>query len=193
MATYIMLSTLTDEAARITGGKGDFAIITASLSAANQNEWIKYIRERLAEKYPEMKLVTIQPSEGDRDRAFSETQNVLKVYPNVKMGPPGGPGALVAAVFTRIVAPMLTLALFLTITVGFAEHALGPGDSITFADFGVEAPNLGFVSVEPEGFVEADDQGVDLRISAVAPSSAPAARTSATCRASTIATSGWLR
>lgn len=25
---------------------------------------------------------------------------------------------------------------------------------ITFADFGVEAPNLGFVSVEPEGFIE---------------------------------------
>src|SRR5262249_30917754 len=31
--------TLTDEAARILGGKGEFAIITASLSAANQNEW----------------------------------------------------------------------------------------------------------------------------------------------------------
>ncbi len=77
--------TLTDEAARIMGGKGEFAIITASLSAANQNEWIKYIKERLAEKYPEMKLVAIQPSEGDRDRAFSETQNVLKVYPNVKL------------------------------------------------------------------------------------------------------------
>ena len=25
---------------------------------------------------------------------------------------------------------------------------------ITFADFGVEAPNLGFVSVEPDGFIE---------------------------------------
>ena len=36
--------TLTDEAARIMGGKGEFAIITASLSAANQNEWIKYIK-----------------------------------------------------------------------------------------------------------------------------------------------------
>src|SRR5256885_3512187 len=34
--------TLTDEAARILNGNGDFAIITASLSAANQNEWIKY-------------------------------------------------------------------------------------------------------------------------------------------------------
>src|SRR5213079_74294 len=77
--------TLTDEAARIMGGKGEFAIITASLSAANQNEWIKYIKQRLAEKYPDMKLVAIQPSDGDRDRAFQETQNVLKVYPNVKL------------------------------------------------------------------------------------------------------------
>ncbi len=33
--------TLTDETARIMGNKGEFAIITASLSAANQNEWIK--------------------------------------------------------------------------------------------------------------------------------------------------------
>src|SRR4051812_14931730 len=49
--------TLTDEAARIMGGRGDFAIITASLSAANQNEWIKYIKERLAEKYPDLHLV----------------------------------------------------------------------------------------------------------------------------------------
>src|SRR5204862_6545784 len=77
--------TLTDEAARILNGKGDFAIITASLSAANQNEWIKYIKERLAQKYPDMKLVAINPSDGDRDRAFQETQNVLKVYPNVKL------------------------------------------------------------------------------------------------------------
>lgn len=77
--------TLTDEAARILGSKGEFAIVTASLSAANQNEWIKFIKQRLAEKYPDLKLVAIQPSEGDRDRAFQETQNILKVYPNVKL------------------------------------------------------------------------------------------------------------
>jgi len=89
--------TLTDEAARILGNKGEFAVITASLSAANQNEWIKFIRARLAEKYPDLKLVTVQPSEGDRDRAFSETQTVLKVYPNVKLimaiAAPAVPGA----------------------------------------------------------------------------------------------------
>jgi rhamnose transport system substrate-binding protein len=89
--------TLTDEAARILNNKGEFAIITASLSAANQNEWIKHIKARLAEKYPDLKLVAIQPSEGDRDRAFSETQTVLKVYPNVKLvmaiAAPAVPGA----------------------------------------------------------------------------------------------------
>ena len=89
--------TLTDEAARILNGKGDFAIITASLSAANQNEWIKYIKERLSQKYPDLKLVAIQPSEGDRDRAFAETQTLLKVYPNVKLimaiAAPAVPGA----------------------------------------------------------------------------------------------------
>src|SRR5712692_7086183 len=89
--------TLIDEAVRIMGNKGDFAIITASLSAANQNEWIKYIKERLAQKYPDVHLIAVQPSEGDRDRAFSETQTVLKVYPNVKLimpiAAPAVPGA----------------------------------------------------------------------------------------------------
>ncbi len=89
--------TLMDEAARIMNGTGEFAIITASLSAANQNEWIKHIKARLAEKYPAMKLVAIQPSDGDRDRAFQETQNVMKTHPNVKLimgvAAPAVPGA----------------------------------------------------------------------------------------------------
>ncbi|MBS1787681.1 MAG: substrate-binding domain-containing protein [Acidobacteria bacterium] len=88
---------LMDEAARILNGKGEFAIITASLSAANQNEWIKHIKARLAEKYPAITLVAIQPSDGDRDRAFLETQNVMKVHPNVKLimgiAAPAVPGA----------------------------------------------------------------------------------------------------
>lgn len=89
--------TLADEAARILGGKGDFAIVTASLTAANQNEWIKYIKERLAAKYPEMRLATVRPSDGERDRAFAETQTVLQVNPEVKLimaiAAPAVPGA----------------------------------------------------------------------------------------------------
>ena len=88
---------LMDRAAQILGGKGEFAIITASLTATNQNEWIKFIKQRLAEKYPSIHLAVIRPGEGDRERAFSETQTILKVYPNVKviMGieTPAVPGA----------------------------------------------------------------------------------------------------
>jgi rhamnose transport system substrate-binding protein len=89
--------TLMDEAARILDRRGEFAIITASLSAANQNEWIRHIRARLATEYPETKLVAVQPSDGDRDRAFAETQTVLKVYPGVRLimaiAAPAVPGA----------------------------------------------------------------------------------------------------
>jgi ribose/xylose/arabinose/galactoside ABC-type transport system permease subunit/ABC-type sugar transport system substrate-binding protein len=77
-------NTLTDEAARLLGAKGDFAIITGALTAANQNEWIAFIKKRL-EKYPDLKLATIRPSDDDRDKAFAETQTILKAYPAVKL------------------------------------------------------------------------------------------------------------
>ena len=90
-------NTLTDEGARLLGGKGEFAIVTGTLSAANQNDWIANIRKRVAEKYPQLKLATIRPSDDDRDKAFSETQTILKVYPNVKLivaiSAPAVPGA----------------------------------------------------------------------------------------------------
>ena len=48
-------------------------------------------------KYKDIKLDAIRPSEGDRDRAFAETQTVLKVYPNAKVimgiATPAVPGA----------------------------------------------------------------------------------------------------
>ena len=53
-------NSLTDEASRLLDGKGDFAIITGALSAANQNEWIAFIKKRLAERHPNLKLATIQ-------------------------------------------------------------------------------------------------------------------------------------
>ena len=65
--------TLTDEAARMLGGKGEFAIITGSLTAANRTCGSSS-SEAGAEKYPEMKLATIRPCDDDRDKAFAETQ-----------------------------------------------------------------------------------------------------------------------
>jgi rhamnose transport system permease protein len=89
--------TLTDEASRLLKGKGEFAIITGALSAANQNLWIGFIKQRVAGKHPGLKLLTVRPSDDDRDKAFTETQTVLKVYPDVKLimsiAAPAVPGA----------------------------------------------------------------------------------------------------
>ena len=90
-------NSLTDEAARLLGGEGQFAIVTGALSAANQNEWIANIRKRLQEKYPKLVLATIRPSDDDRDKAFAETQTILRVNPDVKLvmaiSAPAVPGA----------------------------------------------------------------------------------------------------
>ncbi len=89
--------TLIDEAAKLMNAEGDFAIVTGALSAANQNAWIAAIKPRLAANYPKMRLVTIRPSDDDRDKAFSETQTILRVHPSVKLvmaiSAPAVPGA----------------------------------------------------------------------------------------------------
>jgi rhamnose transport system permease protein len=88
---------LTDEAARLLAGRGEFAVITGALTAANQNEWISFIRKRLAEKYPDLKLAIIRPSDDDRDKAFAETQTIMRASPGVKLimaiSAPAVPGA----------------------------------------------------------------------------------------------------
>src|SRR4029450_786664 len=78
-------NTLPDEASRLLGGKGEFAIVTGALSAANQNAWIALIRKRLADAHPGLTLATIRPSDDDRDKAFSETQTILRVQPRVAL------------------------------------------------------------------------------------------------------------
>jgi rhamnose transport system permease protein len=77
--------TLTDEAARLLNNKGKFVVITGALSAANQNLWIDNIRKRLAEKYPDLKLLTIRPSDDDRDKAFAEAGTAMKVYSDLNL------------------------------------------------------------------------------------------------------------
>jgi rhamnose transport system substrate-binding protein len=88
---------LTDEAARLLSEKGDFAIVTGALSAANQNTWIEFIKKRIKEKHPGLNLLAIRPGDDDRDKAFAETQTILKVYPGVKLimaiSAPAVPGA----------------------------------------------------------------------------------------------------
>lgn len=89
--------TLVDHAARILNGKGEFAIITASLTAGNMIEWQREIEKYRAEKYPDLKMATLLPCDDDQKKAFDQANTILNAHPNVKviMGicTPAVPGA----------------------------------------------------------------------------------------------------
>lgn len=77
--------TLMDEAARLIGDEGEFAIITASLTAANMNEWQKFIEARRSTKYPHLKMVALRPCDDLKDKAQAEATALLSAYPNLKL------------------------------------------------------------------------------------------------------------
>ena len=77
--------TLMDEAARILGNEGEFAIITGQLTATNMIEWQKNIEARRAAKYPNLKMMALRPCDDDKKRAFDEANTILNAYPNVKL------------------------------------------------------------------------------------------------------------
>jgi len=64
------------------GATGQVAIITATLTAANQNAWIEHMKRRLP-KYPGLELVATKPSNEDQKLAFSIAQDLMKAYPDL--------------------------------------------------------------------------------------------------------------
>mgnify|MGYP001601509821 CR=1 FL=1 len=80
---------LVDTLAKDIGGgdaskaSGEVAIVTATLTAANQNEWIKYMKVEL-EKYPNLKLIATEPSDDNSTKAQQVTETLIKSHPNLK-------------------------------------------------------------------------------------------------------------
>ncbi len=65
---------------------GDIAILSATATATNQNEWIKYIEDELASNpdYANINLVTTVYGDDDADKSFKEAQGLLQSYPDLK-------------------------------------------------------------------------------------------------------------
>ena len=76
--------TLMDEAARLCNDEGEFAIITASLTAANMNAWQEQIELR-RRNFPKMKMVALRPCDDLKDKAQAEATTLLSAYPNLKL------------------------------------------------------------------------------------------------------------
>src|SRR5215204_4241713 len=73
---------LVDIMAEQTGGKGKFLVITGSLTAPNQVAWLKEMRERMKEKYPDMSIVAVEPGEEDLQKGIDLTKNYLRANPD---------------------------------------------------------------------------------------------------------------
>jgi len=67
------------------GYKGDFAILSAAPTAANQNAWIKYMKVALKQpKYKNMKLVKTVYGNDNDTKSAQLAQGLLQAYPNLK-------------------------------------------------------------------------------------------------------------
>jgi rhamnose transport system substrate-binding protein len=88
---------LMDDAGRLCQGEGQYAMITANLTSANENEWRKYIDARNQSAYPGMKMVAIRPCDDIIEKARVQTAALLASYPDLKLimaiCSPGVPGA----------------------------------------------------------------------------------------------------
>src|SRR5919198_2855005 len=74
-----------DTVAAQIGFKGDVAILSAAATAANQNEWIKWMKVRLGQpKYKGMKLVKIAFGNDNDTQSAQQTQALLQAFPNLK-------------------------------------------------------------------------------------------------------------
>ena len=63
---------------------GQIAVVSASASDTNQNTWIMYMKQELAAKYPNMKLVSVVYGNDDTATATQVTQGLLEQYPDLK-------------------------------------------------------------------------------------------------------------
>jgi rhamnose transport system substrate-binding protein len=73
---------LVDVMAKQTGGKGKFLVVTGSLTAPNQVAWLKEMRERMKDKYPQMSIASVEPGEEDLQLGIDITKNYLRANPD---------------------------------------------------------------------------------------------------------------
>ncbi|MDR0639699.1 MAG: rhamnose ABC transporter substrate-binding protein [Spirochaetaceae bacterium] len=77
--------TLVEAACDMCGGSGEFAILSATSQASNQNLWIDYMKKELEKpKYSNLNLVKVVYGDDLRDKSVSETEGLLLSYPNLK-------------------------------------------------------------------------------------------------------------
>jgi rhamnose transport system substrate-binding protein len=71
--------------ADLIGGKGQIAILSATSTAPNQNEWIEWMKDELARpEYADIELVAIVYGDDEDEKSYNEAQGLMKSYPQLR-------------------------------------------------------------------------------------------------------------
>lgn len=78
--------TLMDAVYDITGGEGQWAILSATSQAANQNAWIESMKSVMTdEKYSKLELVEVAYGDDEPQKSTDQTLALLQKYPDLKL------------------------------------------------------------------------------------------------------------
>jgi rhamnose transport system substrate-binding protein len=77
---------LVEMASSLAGGEGEIAILSATSTAPNQNEWIGYMEEELAkDEFAGLNLVATVYGDDDDEKSYTEAQGLMQTYPDLKV------------------------------------------------------------------------------------------------------------
>lgn len=77
---------LMDAVYDIAGGEGQWAILSATSQAANQNAWIEAMKKIMEdEKYAKLELVEVAYGDDEPQKSTDQTQALLAKYPDLKV------------------------------------------------------------------------------------------------------------
>lgn len=77
---------LMDAVYDISGGEGDWAILSATSQATNQNSWIDAMKDIMKDsKYSKMNLVEVAYGDDEPQKSTDQTQALLSKYPDLKV------------------------------------------------------------------------------------------------------------
>jgi rhamnose transport system substrate-binding protein len=70
---------------QLIGGKGKIAILSATSTAPNQNEWIGFMKDELTKpEYKDIELVATVYGDDQDEKSYTEAQGLMTTYPDLK-------------------------------------------------------------------------------------------------------------
>lgn len=73
-------------ASELADGEGQIAILSATSTAPNQNEWIEFMQEELENpEYEGLELVTTVYGDDEDEKSYNEAQGLMQTYPDLEV------------------------------------------------------------------------------------------------------------